>query len=185
MAAGLVILDRDGVLNAESPDHIKSVAEWRPLPGSLEAVARLNRAGYRTALATNQSGIAKGLFDEATLAAIHAHLNAALARLGGRLDPIVHSPDGPGSGAPRRKPAPGMLLEIAERLDVDLAGIPFVGDSDADIEAARAAGALPVLVRTGNGTATEADGGDLAGVRVHEDLGAFVDAWLCEAGDGA
>lgn len=182
MPADLVILDRDGVINAESPEHIKSVAEWRPLPGSLEAIARLNRAGWRTALATNQSGIARGLLDEAALAAIHAHINAELARIGGRLDPMLYSPDGPGTAAPRRKPRPGMLLEIAERLCVDPAGVPYVGDSARDIEAARAAGARPVLVLTGNGAQTVASGAELADVDVFDDLADFADAWLAGAG---
>ena len=184
MTARLVILDRDGVLNEESEAHIKSVAEWHRLPGSLEAIARLNAAGYRTALATNQSGIARGLLSEDDLAAIHDHINAELAPLGGRLDPILHSPDAPGSGAPWRKPRPGMLLEIARRLDVDLNGVPYVGDSRRDLEAARAAGATPVLVRTGNGERTLAAGGDLADVAVHDDLAAFVDAWLAEHAGG-
>lgn len=178
MPAPLVILDRDGVINAESDAHIKSVAEWHPLPGSLEAIVRLNRAGFRTALATNQSGIARGLFSEADLATIHAHIAAAIARPGGELDPVVYSPDGPGSDAWRRKPRPGMLLEIAARLGVALDGVPYVGDSGRDVEAARAAGARPVLVRTGNGEATLAAGHDLGDVAVYDDLSAFADAWL-------
>jgi D-glycero-D-manno-heptose 1,7-bisphosphate phosphatase len=182
VAAPLVILDRDGVINAESDAHIKSVAEWHPLPGSLEAIARLNRAGFRTALATNQSGIARGLFGEADLASIHDHVARELARLGGRLDPVVYSPDGPGSDAPRRKPRPGMLLEIAERLGIGLDGVPYVGDSWRDVQAARAAGALPVLVRTGNGAATLDAGHDLGGVAVYDDLAAFADAWLAAGG---
>lgn len=178
MSARLVILDRDGVLNTESPDHIKSPAEWHPLPGSLEAVARLNRAGYRVALATNQSGIARGLFSEADFAAIQRHIDARLASVGGHLDLVVHSPDGPGSASPRRKPRPGMLYEIARRFDTDLSGVPFVGDSWRDVEAARTAGAQPVLVRTGHGELTLARGHDLAGVLVHDDLADFVDHWL-------
>lgn len=181
MPVPLVILDRDGVINAESDAHIKSVAEWHPLPGSLEAIARLNRAGFRTALATNQSGIARGLFSEADLASIHEHIAGELARLGGQLDPIVYSPDGPDSDAWRRKPRPGMLLEIAERLGVDLDGVPYVGDSWRDIQAARAAGARPVLVRTGNGDATLAAGHDLGDVAVYDDLAAFADFWLAAA----
>lgn len=185
MPDALVILDRDGVINAESDAHIKSVAEWHPLPGSLEAIARLNRAGVRTALATNQSGIARGLFDEAALAAIHEHINAELGRIGGVLDPIVYSPDGPGNDAPRRKPRPGMLLEIAERLGVELTGVPYVGDSARDIEAARAAGAQPVLVLTGNGARTVASGVGLDDVDVFDNLADFADSWLrAHAGAG-
>lgn len=181
MAARLVIIDRDGVLNEESEAHIKSVDEWLPLPGSLEAVARLNRAGYRVALATNQSGIARGLFTEEDLDAIHRHINAQLGRIGGRLDPIVHSPHGPGDPSAMRKPGPGMLLEIARRLDVELRDVPYVGDSWRDVEAARAAGASPVLVRTGNGRATLAAGHDLGGVEVRDDLADFVDAFLARS----
>lgn len=180
MDGRLVILDRDGVLNEESDEHIKSVEEWLPLPGSLEAVARLCRARVRVALATNQSGIARGLFDEEDLHAIHRHINAELERIGGRLDPIAYSPDSPGSDSPRRKPGPGMLLEIAQHCDADLARVPFVGDSPRDIEAARAAGARPVLVRTGYGRETERSGIDLSDVDIHDDLAAFVDAYLRE-----
>ena len=177
----LVILDRDGVLNAESDEHIKSIEEWLPLPGSLEAVARLSRAHVRVALATNQSGIARGLFTEEDLQAIHRHVRAELERIGGRLDYIAYSPDGPGSNDPRRKPNPGMLIEIAGHFDVALDQVPFVGDSWRDIEAARAAGARPVLVRTGNGRDTEARAPSLAGVAVHDDLDGFVDDYLSEA----
>lgn len=178
MTTGLVIIDRDGVINADSDAHIKSVAEWQPLPGSLEAVARLGQAGYRVVIATNQSGIARGLFGVATFDAIQRHLDAELARHGGRVDAVFFSPDGPGSPSPLRKPRPGMLLEIADRLHTDLADVPFVGDSWRDIEAARAAGAMPVLVRTGNGQATLAGDTDLDNVQVFTDLAAFVDAWL-------
>lgn len=177
----LVILDRDGVLNEESPDHVKSVEEWLPLPGSLEAVARLCRARVRVALATNQSGIARALFTEEDMHAIHRHINIELARIGGHLELIRYSPDGPESDSPRRKPNPGMLLEIAQHYDTDLAHVPFVGDSARDIEAARAAGARPVLVRTGHGRETERSGMDLSDVEIHDDLSAFVDAYLSEA----
>lgn len=180
MSGRLVILDRDGVLNEESPDHIRSIEEWLPLPGSLEAVARLCRAHVRVALATNQSGIARGLLDEDDLHAIHRHINAELARIGGRLDPILYSPHGPESDSDWRKPNPGMLLEIARRCDVDLERVPFVGDSARDIEAARAAGARPVLVRTGYGGETERSGMDLSDVEIHDDLAAFVDTYLRE-----
>lgn len=180
MEERLVIIDRDGVLNAESPDHIKSLEEWLPLPGSLEAVARLCRAHVRVAMATNQSGIARGLLTDEDLRAIHRHINAELARIGGRIDPIMYSPDGPGSDSRRRKPGPGMLEEIAAHCGVPLAGVPFVGDSQRDIQAARAAGAQPVLVRTGYGRETEHAAGNLSDVRVYDDLASFVDAWLHE-----
>lgn len=176
----LVIIDRDGVLNAESPDHIKSLEEWLPLPGSLEAVARLCRARVRVAMATNQSGIARGFLTEEDLRAIHRHINAELERMGGRIDPVMYSPDGPESGSRRRKPGPGMLEEIARHCGVTLEQVPFVGDSLRDIQAARAAGAKPVLVRTGYGRETERTAPDLTGVDVHDDLATFVDHWLHE-----
>jgi D-glycero-D-manno-heptose 1,7-bisphosphate phosphatase len=137
----LVILDRDGVINEDSDAYIKSVAEWQPIPGSLEAIARLSQAGWRIFIASNQSGIGRGLFDYDALAAM-------------------------------RKPAPGMLRDIARRLQVDLAGVPFVGDSASDLAAAKAAGARPILVRTGKGRATEAEN-ELAGIAVYDDLAAF------------
>lgn len=180
MKPRLVIIDRDGVLNAESDEHIKSIEEWLPLPGSLEAVARLCRARVRVALATNQSGIARGLLTEEDLRAIHRHINAELERIGGRLDPIMYSPAGPETEDPRRKPNPGMLHDIAAHCGMTLDGVPFVGDSWRDIEAARAAGAQPVLVRTGYGRETERSAPDLSGVEIHDDLAAFVDAWLRE-----
>lgn len=182
MNAGVVIIDRDGVLNAESPNHIKSPAEWRPLPGSLEAIARLNTAGWRVAMATNQSGIARGLLSHDDFHAIQRLIDERLAALGGTIAPVLYSPDDRGSDSPMRKPRPGMLLEIAHRLDIDLTGVPFVGDARRDIEAARAVGAMPVLVRTGYGAQTLADGGELDGVTVHDDLAAFADAWLAVHG---
>jgi len=183
MVSRLVILDRDGVINADSDDHIKSVDEWYPLPGSLEAIARLNRAGVTVALATNQSGIARGLFDDATLEAIHEHMNGRLASLGGRVEPIVYSPHGPHSSDPMRKPGPGMLQAIAQRLDTPLDGVPYVGDSWSDIQAARAAGAQPVLVRTGRGTDTLAVMDTLADVSIYDDLAHFVAHWLAACND--
>jgi len=185
MITGVVIIDRDGVLNAESPDHVKSPAEWHPLPGSLEAVARLNAAGWRVAMATNQSGIARGMLSHDDFHAIQALIDERLAALGGAIGPVLYSPDDRDSASPMRKPRPGMLLEIARRLDITLTGVPFVGDARRDIDAARAAGALPVLVRTGYGERTLAEGGDLEGVAVHDDLAAFTDAWLAEHGQGA
>lgn len=185
MPARLVIIDRDGVLNVDSPDHVRSPEDWHPIPGSLEAVARLNAAGWRVALASNQSGIARGLFTHDDLAAIQRCIDERLARLGGRIEPVLYAPEGPESDSPMRKPRPGMLEEIARRLDVSLAGVPFVGDSRRDIEAARVAGALPVLVRTGNGEAVLAAGDDLEDVAVYADLAAFADAWLTvPAGEG-
>lgn len=168
----LVILDRDGVINEDSDAYIKSVAEWQPIPGSLEAIARLSQAGWRIFIASNQSGIGRGLFDYDALAAIHARLHAAVRALGGQVEGIAFAPEHPDDASDMRKPAPGMLRDIARRLQVDLAGVPFVGDSASDLAAAKAAGARPMLVRTGKGRATEAEN-ELAGITVYDDLAAF------------
>lgn len=168
----LVILDRDGVINEDSPAFIKSVAEWRPIPGSLEAITLLCQAGYRVFIASNQSGIGRGLLDFDALFAIHERLQRAVAELGGRIDGIEFAPEHPDHASAKRKPAPGMLRDLARRLQIDLDDVPFVGDSPADLEAAHAAGARPVLVLTGNGKRTkEKHAGD--GVEIHEDLLAF------------
>lgn len=167
----LVILDRDGVVNEDSDAYIKSPDEWVPIPGSLEAIARLNHAGYRVVIATNQSGVARGLFGMGELDAIHQKLHTALARLGGQLDGIYFCPHGPDDGCACRKPRPGLLLEIAARHGIELTGVPAIGDSLRDLEAARAVGATPILVRTGKGRTTEerlpADWGPVA---VYDDL---------------
>ena len=172
----LVILDRDGVLNEESPDFIRSVAEWKPIPGSLEAVARLCHAGFRVFVASNQSGIGRGLLDYDTLFAIHDKLQRAVADLGGRIDAIAYAPEHPDQATEMRKPGPGMLLDIAKRLGVSLESTFAVGDSVRDIEAARAAGARPVLVRTGNGRKAERQLKAAADLRVYDDLAAFAAA---------
>lgn len=169
----LVVLDRDGTINHDSDKYIKSPAEWKPIKGSLEAIARLTQAGCRIVVATNQSGIARGLFDMATLNAIHDTMHRAVHQAGGRIDAIFFCPHAADAGCGCRKPRPGMLHEIAERLNVDLGAVPMVGDSRKDIEAAAAAGARPVLVLTGNGRKT-LDAGNLPqGTEVHADLAAF------------
>lgn len=173
----LVILDRDGVINEDSPEFVKSVAEWRPIPGSLEAIARLCQAGFRVFIATNQSGIGRGLFDYDAFAAINAHMQKLLAELGGRVDGICFAPDHPDQASSKRKPAPGMLLDLGKRLGVSLEYVPVVGDSMRDIDAALAAGARPVLVRTGNGSRTEKEH-KLKGAVVYDDLGAFAAALI-------
>ena len=150
----LIILDRDGVINEDSDEYIKSPQEWKPIPGSLEAVARLNQAGYQVTVATNQSGIARGLFDIDALNAIHQTMAAALRRFGGHIDGIFFCPHGPDAHCNCRKPAPGLLLAIAERFGLELDGVPVIGDSLRDLQAARAAGARPILVRTGKGERT-------------------------------
>ena len=175
----LVILDRDGVINEESDAFIKSVAEWKPIPGSLEAIARLCHAGYRIAIASNQSGIGRGLLDYDALFAIHDKMQRALADLGGRIDAIAYAPEHPDQASDMRKPGPGMLVDIGKRLGVPLERVHAVGDSMRDLEAARAAGCKPVLVRTGNGRKTEKELGRKRGdVAIYDDLAAFASALI-------
>lgn len=173
----LVILDRDGVINEDSDDYIRSVADWKPIPGSLEAIARLSQAGWRVYIASNQSAIGRGYMDFDALFAIHDRLQRACAELGGRIDGIEFAPEHPDQATEMRKPNPGMLRDLARRLQIKLDGVPFVGDSLGDVQAARAAGARPILVRTGQGARTVLDQ-SLAGVPVYDDLGAFVADWL-------
>ena len=151
----LVILDRDGVINYDSDQYIKSPDEWTPIPGSLEAVALLNQNGFRVAVATNQSGIGRGLFDMSALNAMHAKMHKALAAVGGRVDAVFFCTHTPEDGCDCRKPQPGLFLKIAERFGVDLKDVPMVGDSHRDLQAGEAAGCQQVLlVRTGKGTKT-------------------------------
>jgi D-glycero-D-manno-heptose 1,7-bisphosphate phosphatase len=150
----LIILDRDGVINQDSADYVKSPDEWIALPGSLEAIARMNRAGYRVVVATNQSGLGRGMFNAATLNAIHAKFKIQLAKVGGVIDGIFICPHTPDDGCQCRKPLTGLYQSIAHRFDIDLAGIPSVGDSGRDLQAASAAGCQPWLVLTGNGPGT-------------------------------
>ena len=175
----IVILDRDGVINEDSHEYVKSVAEWRPIPGSLEAIAKLCQAGYRVFVATNQSGLGQGLFDYEAFSAMNDRLQQLLAELGGRIDGIFFAPDHPQQPTADRKPGPGMFHDLAKRFGIALDQVPAVGDSLRDIEAARAAGARPVLVRTGNGRDTEArNAAQLADVTVYDTLADFVVALL-------
>jgi len=169
----LVILDRDGTINHDSDQYIKSPAEWKPIKGSLEAIARLSQNGWRVVVATNQSGIGRGLFDMATLNAIHDMMHRAVHQAGGRIDAIFFCPHAGDANCECRKPKPGMLLEIARRMNVELEGVPMVGDSLRDLQAAAAAGARPVLVLTGKGRKTRDAGGLPAGTAVYPDLAAF------------
>ena len=155
----LVILDRDGVINQDSDQFIKNPEEWKPIPGSLEAIARLNHTGYRVIVASNQSGIGRGLFDMGALNAINDKMYRALAQVGGRIDALFYCPHAAESNCDCRKPKPGMFLDIAQRFNVALAGVPSVGDSLRDLQAAAAAGAQPILVLTGKGARTESAGG--------------------------
>ena len=150
----LLILDRDGVINYDSDAYIKSVEEWIPLPGSIEAIAQLSKAGWTVAIATNQSGIARGYYDIATLDAMHNRLRALVADQGGEVGLIVYCPHGPDEGCACRKPKPGMLQTIANHYGADLAQCWFVGDSLGDLQAAQAVDSQPVLVKTGKGLQT-------------------------------
>lgn len=172
----LVILDRDGVINIDSDQFVKSPAEWRPIPGSLEAIARLNHAGYRVVVATNQSGIGRGLFDMATLNAIHEKMHRMVGQFGGRIDAVFYCPCAADSNCECRKPRPGMMKEISQRLGVDLEGVPSIGDSLRDLQASHAAGAQPILVLTGKGRDTEAKGGLPPNTLVYADLAEAVHA---------
>ena len=169
----LVVLDRDGTINHDSDQYIKSPAEWKPIKGSLEAIARLTQAGYRVVVATNQSGIARGLFDMTMLNAIHDAMQRAVHQAGGRIDAIFFCPHADEAGCACRKPRPGMLLEVGRRLNVPLEGVPVVGDASRDLQAAAAAGARPVLVLTGKGRQTRKAGGLPPGTEVFADLAAF------------
>ena len=150
----LLILDRDGVINVDSDAYIKSVEEWIPLPGSIEAIAQLSKSGWTVAIATNQSGIARGYYDVATLDAMHARLRELVAQQGGEVGLIVYCPHGPDEGCACRKPKPGMLQTIAAHYGADLTQCWFVGDSLGDLQAAQTVYSQPVLVKTGKGLQT-------------------------------
>jgi len=187
MQIKLVILDRDGTINQDRDDYVKSPDEWVPLPGSLEAIARLNHAGWRVVVASNQSGLGRGLFDVATLNAMHAKFYKLLSAAGGRVDAVFYCPHGPEEACQCRKPQPGLFEQIRDRYGMDLKGVPTVGDSLRDVQAGAAAGCDTHLVLTGKGEALR--GQPLpehfpAGTRVHEDLGAFADWLLGTHSDG-
>ncbi len=182
MHTKLVILDRDGTINRASDEFVKSPEEWEPLPGALEAIGRLNHAGYHVVLATNQSGLGRGLFDMAALNSVHAHMVKTLSAHGGRIDAVFYCPHAPDEGCHCRKPAPGLLEQIAERYGVALQGVPYIGDSLRDMQAAAAAGCAPHLVCTGRHSdwrgQTELPPGFPADTRIHADLAACVDHLL-------
>jgi D-glycero-D-manno-heptose 1,7-bisphosphate phosphatase len=174
----LVILDRDGTINEDSDEYIKSESEWKPLPGALEAIARLNHAGWHVVVASNQSGLGRGLFDVAALNAMHAKLHKLLAQVGGRVEAIFYCPHAPDQACNCRKPLPGLFEQIGERYGVSLKGVPTVGDSARDIIAGASVGCEPHPVLTGKGAKLR--GQPLpdnfpAGTRVHENLLAFAD----------
>jgi D-glycero-D-manno-heptose 1,7-bisphosphate phosphatase len=179
----LIILDRDGTINEDRDDFVKSPEEWVPLPGALEAIARLNHAGWHTVLATNQSGLGRGLFDMAMLNAMHVRMNQMLAKHGGRIDAVFFCPHTPEDQCDCRKPLPGLMMLIGERYGVDLNEVPLVGDSLRDLQAGQAAGCPTHLVRTGKagqlGEKAMAELLQLApGTQLHADLGAFADALI-------
>lgn len=179
----LVILDRDGTINRASDEFVKSPDEWHPLPGSLEAISRLNHAGFHVVLATNQSGLGRGLFDMAALNAVHSHMVKMVAAAGGRIDAIFYCPHAPDEGCTCRKPAPGLLHQIQERYGIDLHGVPYVGDSLRDMQAAHAAGCAPHLVLTGRHPDVQGQALPAtfpAQTQVHANLSAFVDHLMGE-----
>jgi D-glycero-D-manno-heptose 1,7-bisphosphate phosphatase len=182
LGRGLVILDRDGVINRDSDEFIKDADEWLALPGSMDAIAELSRGGFTLAVASNQSGIARGLFDQGALDAMHQKMLELVDTAGGRISKIVICPHGPDDDCDCRKPKPGLLEQLAEHFDTSLAGVPVIGDSLRDLEAAAAVGAKPILVRTGKGARTEAALPErFANIAVYDDLAAAARALLDEA----
>ena len=169
----IVVLDRDGVINVDSAGYIKSAQEWQPLPGSISAIANLFKKGYRVYIATNQAGLARGLFDLLALEQMHNKLIGLVEREGGQIAGIFFCPHHPDEACGCRKPKPGLLRQIEVASKTSLEDQPFVGDSLKDIEAARAIGAKPILVRTGNGRETESLLTE-RDVEVFDDLSAFV-----------
>lgn len=176
----LVILERDGVINEIGDQGIVSPDDWRPIPGSLDAIARLNRAGFRVVVATNQPGVARGAPDLDTLHAIHARMQAAIAESGGVLDGIYFCPHAENAGCDCRMPAPGLLLEIARRVGGDLSGTPAISDSLEDLQAAADVGAVPVLVRSGRGLVSEAALGETSSIPIFDNLSDAADQLLTE-----
>jgi len=175
----LIILDRDGVINKDSDEFIKSPEEWEALPGSLDAIARLTQHGYRIVVATNQSGIARKLYDVHTLNKIHHKMHQQVMEHGGLIESIFFCPHGPNDECSCRKPLPGLFEEISSRMNVSVKDVPAIGDSLRDIEAAQAAGAAPILVRTGNGTKTLYEHGEiLEDVPIYCDLAQAVEGLL-------
>ena len=170
----LVVLDRDGVINEDSEEYVKSVAEWRPIPGSLEAIARLHAAGFTMVVVSNQSGLARGLFEWAALDAIHEEMIRQVEAAGGRIAGLFICPHGPAEGCDCRKPRPGLLRQVEAELGASVLDAPLVGDKPSDLQLARVAGCQPILVRTGKGLSTEREA-DLAGVLVFNDLSAVAD----------
>ncbi len=175
-----IILDRDGVINQDSDAFIKGPDEWIAIPESLKAITRLNRAGYRVVVATNQSGLARGLLQQADLDAIHHKMESALQQLGGRLDGIYYCPHGPNDNCSCRKPKPGLLLQLAREMELDLGQAVLVGDSLRDLQAAMTVGVKPVLVLTGKGATTAEQLSPDMDVTTYSNLAAYVDQLLAD-----
>ncbi len=174
----LVILDRDGVINYDSPSYIKSPDEWKPIPRSLDAIARLTQADYRVVVATNQSGVGRGLFEMATLNAIHDKMHRAVGQAGGRIDAVFYCPHAMEANCGCRKPKPGLLEDISRRFNIDLKDVPCIGDALRDLQAAAVVGALPILVLTGKGAQTQRDGALPPNTRVYADLADAVRSFI-------
>ncbi|WP_153145146.1 D-glycero-beta-D-manno-heptose 1,7-bisphosphate 7-phosphatase [Dechloromonas sp. H13] len=175
MPTKLVILDRDGVINFDSAQFIKSPAEWKPIPDSLEAIARLNQSGYKVVVATNQSGVGRGLLDMDTLNSIHEKMHKTLFAVGGRIDAIFYCPHTADADCACRKPKPGMFKRISETMNINLSGVPAIGDSLRDLQASATVGCVPMLVRTGKGEKTLAEGNLPEGTLEFANLSAAVD----------
>lgn len=179
----IVILDRDGTINEDRDDYVKSPDEWVPIPGALEAIARLNHAGWHVVVATNQSGIGRGLFEMSTLNAMHIKMNHLLSQHGGRIDAVFFCPHAPEDECNCRKPLPGLFEQIGSRYGIDMTSVAAVGDTLRDLQAAHAAGCKSHLVRTGKSAELEDSGvqrliGQIPGLQVHADLSAFADALI-------
>jgi len=176
----LIVLDRDGVINYDSDDYVKSVDEWIPLPGSMEALAKLTQAGFKIAIATNQSGISRGYFTVATLDAMHQKMLMLASDAGAKIDYIAYCPHGPDDHCDCRKPLPGLIHQIEKALNMSAKGCYMVGDSLRDLQAGQAAGLIPALVLTGKGQRTLDKKSGLASVGVFGDLNSFVDHLLLQ-----
>jgi D-glycero-D-manno-heptose 1,7-bisphosphate phosphatase len=184
-AMKLVILDRDGTINRDSDDYIKSPEEWEAMPGTLQAIAKLNHAGWHVVVASNQSGLGRGLFDVATLNAVHAKMHKQLATHGGRIDAVFYCPHTPEDACACRKPLPGLFEQIGDRFSIELKAVPAVGDSLRDAQACAAAGCEPHLVLTGKSEGLRGKPlpeGWPPATQVHDNLAAFVDALLARDG---
>lgn len=186
MSPRLVILDRDGVINHDSHDFVKTPADWLPIDGSIDAIARLSMAGFTVAVATNQSGVGRKFIEESALDGMHEKLRSLVEKAGGEVDQIAYCPHLPEDGCDCRKPAPGLLYRLSQHYGVPLEGVPFVGDSERDLEAARAVNARPILVLTGSGEQTAANlqqRGDR--VETFADLDSAASALIAESGEKA